>query len=306
MRTEDTKTPIAKDVMTRCHDVGAVLEFCGRDHIRYRHIIENLTEPAPEWTKAFHTYYGYLPDMEADCFVDAPQEISLLGYYRNRRLRLDGASDRVPLDGLREWCSRLNPYGVATTFESLMYLLREVVGSDGWSRDCHYTVTAETFCEHASHEVVRLTPADLNAYEAFLERPADVPFLNVRRADGKLARDFQFLCEGVPMDCYGVRMDGDIVGALTVQPMTNLSDELSRVYVAREYRGQGIAQSLISHATRDILDRGRQPACAGGGALGISVHVLKKLGYNVVCRFWHRRFWSDVPPGAVASDSKTE
>jgi len=239
-----------------------------------------------------------------DYYVDNHEHASILGAYYDGRLRLEGTFDFNQKDELAKWCAQIHPFGVATTNELMMYMLRGVVGDDGWSLDSHYSVTKESFCDRTTHEVVSLTAADHDAYHAFLEHPADVPFLSIQRSDGKLARDFAFMCAGVPMDCYAVFDGPDIVGALTVQPMTDANDEISRLFVIREYRGRGIARSLISAAARTTLARGRQAACALQGDFIGPKHTLSSMGFHVCCRFWQKRYWSDVPrSGARAISS---
>lgn len=262
----------------------------------YRHILRYLDSVCPAYDDALAAYYkGVSPETPPVYYADRSDPISLLVHDWGGRLRIEGDAGRVSLDALLEWCVRMNPRGAATTSEDLSDFLSKVLGPDSWSVNFHYTVTARAFLGHRTREVYRLTPLDRDAFEVFLDRPADTPFLNIRRANNNLARDLAWMCVGLPITCYAVRVGDDIAGVCTVYQITPLYDEMSRLYVAREFRGHGIGKSLLTVATEDTLALGRQPAFAVGGDPDKLDHLLTTLGYKMAHRFWHKRYWWDVP-----------
>lgn len=294
----DERTHPAGSVLAPYHDEARIRAFCLQDAMRYRHILHYLGRPPwSDWDKAMFAYYpsGVSETTPpAHYAVERDGQVGLLADIWDRRVRIEGDARLISLDGLRAWWSCVKPIGVGTTSEELSELLSHVVGDVDWSANFYYTVTADTFLEHTAHEVVRLSPADRDSFDRFLERPSDVPFLNLRRSNDNLARDLLFLYNGIPVDGYAVRVGPDIAGIVTTFILTDSCDEISRLYVAREYRGRGIGRSLLSAATREILMKGRQPSFAVGGDPNILDRLLCGLGYRVFSRFWHWRFWWDM------------
>lgn len=191
-------------ILTLSHDSARLLDFGRRDPIRYRHLIHWLEPPCPAWDDAMSAYYpGTTPDTPMAYYVDRPERIGLIATYWGGKLKLEGdVAHGSSSDGLREWCTQLDPQGVATTSEELSDLLSDVVGHKGWSVNFHYTATPKGFRGRTLHEVFQLSPSDRVSYEAFLDRPADTPFLSVQRANDNLARDLAFLSAGLPVECY--------------------------------------------------------------------------------------------------------
>lgn len=282
--------------MNKCTDNTAIIEFCQNDPIALRHIIHYLNSPIPNYDDALTAFYpGVAPKTPPVIYVDGTNPIRLMAHDWDGRLRLEGNERHLSGEALREWCAQMNPRGAASTSDSLSDLLRETVGQDGWSVNFHYSVSPSKFLERTEHKVIQLSPADYDNCLRFLERPSDTPFLNIKRANMNLARDLSWMHDGLPVDAYAIREGSDIVGICTVFQMTACCDEVSRLYVPREVRGRGYGRSLLSAATRDILARGRQPGFAVGGDPEILGRLLTSLGYNIVCRFWHWRYWWDLP-----------
>ena len=280
-----------ESIMMRCSDSARVLAFCDPAPVRYRHIIHNLNPPCPDWDRAMSGFYGKDPGPETSFYVDSHESISLLAICRDGKLQLEGDTTRVSEARLHDWCECLHPRGVATTHEGLMDVLCEVVGRDGWSQSPQYSVTAALFHDTATGNVVLLSPVDRDSYESFARRHADDPFLNEDVSKSSVMRDFAFMCEGLPVDCYAVFSGADIAGVITVSPMTNHCDEISVLFVAAEYRGRGLARILLARVTRDILARGKQPSYFAGGDPDILDRLLTGLGYHMTNQFLEWRYW---------------
>ena len=97
------------------------------------------------------------------------------------------------------------------------------------------------------------------------------------------------ISDGLPVDYYATEEGDEITAVLTVNPFTNRCDEISTLFVDLEHRRKGLAQSLISAATRDILVQGRQP-CYSGGDREVLDQMLTGVGYSLVSRDWHHYF----------------
>jgi len=260
--------------------------------MQYRHLICDLTLPFPEWRKAFGNYYGISETEQPTFYVDNPQDVTLLASIFINRLRIEGTFDGIAPDGFRQWCQTNRFQGYATTSEKLMCILRSITGPEGWSYNAHYQVTPETFRDQTLTEVILLTPEDKEKVDAFLARPADVPFLTVGRTVPALERDFSLSTLNLPVHCYAALIHNEIVGIASVHPMTTYADEFSQLYVAPEYRGHGVGCSLLSAAVRDTFHRGH---ILGAAPNPDALPELEKIGFRLVCRFWHQRFWHDTP-----------
>lgn len=292
-----TSTP-RSNILMLCQDTDRVMQFCRTDPFRYRHMISEMKHRDQALAAAWCKYYGIHPLPPSQFYVNAQENVTLLAAYRNDRLRLEGSMEYVDPGRLRDWCTRLAPKGVASTSEPIRDLLCEVVGRDNWSINFHYLITAQRFRERVSHEVVRLTPSKRSAFEAFLQRPSDTPFLSVRHSEPALVRDFAFMSAGLPIICYAVFAESDIAGILTTNPLSDFCVETSRLYVARNYRGRGVGQSLLSVATREALEQGLMSGFSVSGDLEVLDRFLTGLGYEVATPFWHKRYWTDTPQAA--------
>lgn len=107
------------------------------------------------------------------------------------------------------------------------------------------------------------------------------------RGSGAIVRDFEFMCAGLPVDNYAIAEGGEITGIATVNPMTERCDEVSAVFVSPAHRGKGLATSLLSLATRDILERGNRPAYSAAGNAEEIVGLVEKVGYLFVAYWWY-------------------
>ncbi len=282
--------------MVRCDDTKCILDFFNQDHIRFRHLIHYMDPPSKAWDDAMHSYYpsGVTRSDPPIHFVDEKQCIHLLASLWSGRLRLDGSLQHLSKEQLGQWYHEIKPYGVLTTTEGLTETLTELAGEDGWSVNFHYSVTENTFLSNAFHSISLFDKADRAAADEFFAQPSDVPFLTIARVNDNLRRDLDFLYAGLPTFCMTAKVNGAIVGMVTGHPQTKLCDEISRIYVAPQYRCQGYGRSLLSAASQHILANGRIPVCAAGGDPDALDRLLSSVGYRICCRFWHRRYWWDT------------
>lgn len=268
-------------------DLTDLLDCCNQHPIAYRHLIRDMESPCPQLDAALR-HLADTPPVAGTFYCNCDKPVSLLAQVRGNKLRIEGDLSVVNREDLLEWCRQYNPEGVATTHEPLMELLRDIVGHERWICFPTFTATRAMFREAVSHDIVRLTPDDRSAYEVFLQRTSGA---GRHPSDNTMASEYNLMCEGHPIDCYAAKSQSDIAGVITISPMTDACDEVSRLVVIDEYRGRGLAKSLLSVGTRLILDRGRQPAYVAGGDRRILQRLLDSLGYEFVCHFWQRRYW---------------
>jgi GNAT superfamily N-acetyltransferase len=161
-----------------------------------------------------------------------------------------------------------------------------------WSNvNGEYTASAETFrpCEVWP---VRKLPADDELewrarWQRFLERHAGESIVRLGAGgSGAGERDVLFMCAGLPVECHVTEADDEITGILTVNPITARCDEISMLFVDPAWRRRGLAQSLLSAATRDVLARGRVPAYSASGDRAEIAGMLAQVGYYRVARSW--------------------
>jgi GNAT superfamily N-acetyltransferase len=280
-----------------------MLDFCNRDYVRYRGLISSLESPRSAFGEALQRYgvvEGRLVDRgEEACrrhsfayYSDSPEKMSLLACVSRGKLRLEGEmADRHSVQ-LRAWIRQLAPVGLATTHEALKRCLSDELGVIEWSQAGQYTTTAEGFTPRMVSPVRRLSPIDRPLWQRFVERYAAEPMVSGRGSGGALVRDFEFMCMGLPFDYYVTEDGGEITGVVTLlNLLTDRCDEISVLWVAPEHRRKGLAHSLLSGATQDVLARRRQPGYFAGGNPDHLGPMLTGLGYHLNSTFWEWRFW---------------
>lgn len=278
--------------MVACADDAPILAFCHRAPMQYRHLISDIEIPCPQWREAYGNYYGVSAQDRPLFYVDDVDKTNFLAAVFLNRLRIEGDATSVTEDAFLQWCQDQSFLGYATTSDPLMYMLRRLTGPEGWSHNLHFEITPETFRSQISHKVAPLTALDRAPVESFLAQPSTIPFLSIGRAVPGLARDFCLTCAQIPVYCYAAYINEHIVGIVSIQPMTTFCDELSELYVAPDFRRRGVGYSLLSTAIRDTLERGKILGAASNTETGPQ---FRHLGFRVVSRFWHLRFWHDTP-----------
>ena len=88
------------------YDMARILDFCNKEHIRYRHIIHILGNNS-EWKKAFGAYYGYKKRVSTTYFFDDLNAPNIFAAQLGKRLRVDGALETKDTEALRAWCADL-------------------------------------------------------------------------------------------------------------------------------------------------------------------------------------------------------
>ena len=168
--------------------------------------------------------------------------------------------------------------------------LSQALGVAEWT-ECggEYTTAVQTFRPRIASPVRRLSPEDRAMWACFVEQYSHEPMVNGRPGSQAAVRDFEFMCMGLPVSYY-VTLEGDeITGFLTVNRFTRLSDEIASLFVPPAHRRRGLASSLLSVATQDILAAGRLPAYHAGGSPGDARDVfgmLTGIGYYLVSVTW--------------------
>lgn len=125
----------------------------------------------------------------------------------------------------------------------------------------------------------------------FVDRYSHEPMVNSRPGSQAAVRDFEFMCLGLPVKYYVTIDDNEISGFLTVNRFTTMSDEIPAVFVPPENRRNGLAASLLSAATKDILAQGRLPGYHAAGSPSERpdlFHMLAEMGYFLVSVPWQR------------------
>jgi len=224
-------------------------------------------------------------------FVDDPENISLIAQVIADKVLLAGETKSAIAEGLGDWCRRISPTGVATTEAAIRVLLSDTLEINEWGEHASYTADPNTFQDKSSYPVERL---------CIEKKPAWLRFLDRRKADGSmeaenvvrsLARDFDFVTVGLPVDCYAVLQEGEITGAATVNAFTRDCDEISALYVEPQHRRKGVASSLLAAASKETFARGKLPAYFAGGNPPSLQRLLAGLGFSQNSYFWEWRFW---------------
>ena len=262
-----------------------LLEFCKQDQVRYRTIIHDLCSPCPEWDRAMA---GGRPLPCLQYFADNQKSVSLLAQVKGNKLRLEGKLNNIARSQLIAWLRKLSPAGIATTSLAIKETLAEVLEISDWGEHAQYTVTPAHFKARVVAPVKKLTANDRPAWERFAARNhSEAPMAG----HGAVGRDVGFMFSGLPVECYITEKAGKITGLLTTNPVTEACDEISTLYVYPSYRRKGLAHSLLSIATQEIIALDRQPAYFAGGNPPRLGAMLTALGYSFGSYFWEWRFW---------------
>jgi len=219
-------------------------------------------------------------------FVDNPETIELVAVC-GHTIMAEGQFRNVIRPDFIAWCRQFTPTSAETTHEEIKDALTEACGITNWGMNGTYTVTYRGFNEKVRHPVRRLTPDDRSAWRRFVDANREDPMVNEEVGSGAAVRDFEFMCAGLPVDCYATVEHGEITGIASVNPMAEPCDEVSMVFVSPVHRGKGLATSLLSRATRDILERGKQPAYSAAGNAEEIAGLVKKVGYSFVAYWWY-------------------
>jgi len=272
--------------MIRCDDRATLLAFCERDPIRYRHIIHELASPCPEWDTAMRSFYGSSAQSSA-FFVDSLADSSLIAHLRGRELRLEGQAKGAAAGDLASWCRGLSPGLITTTHKPIRSCLAQIIGEHEWALARQYTAHAGSFRPKVGQTVRMLRPEDRPTWERFVARHADEPMVVPGKGgSGAGVRDFEFMCSGMPVACYAAEEGGELIGFISVNPMTRGCDEVSAMYVSPDHRRRGVGSALLSAGTRDILARERLPGYFAGEAGGDVDAMLRGVGYELVSSVW--------------------
>jgi len=170
--------------------------------------------------------------------------------------------------------------------------MAEAFDERDWSHSKQYTTNANDFVSKIEGSVRELTQDDREMWQRFVERNS-TEGLVVKGAGGSGSgvRDFKFMCIGLPVNYYAAIEDGEMVGFLSVNPQTDVCDEISALFVEPAHRRKGIAHSLLSVATEAIFYRGRVPGYYAGGAPGRLDKMLKGIGYHLNSDVWSCHHW---------------
>jgi GNAT superfamily N-acetyltransferase len=217
-------------------------------------------------------------------YVDNEDEVGLLVRVAGRQIRAEGRIRRYT--EFATWCRRLEPTKMETTQKTTSDCLDHTFGPVEWREaGAEYTATDETFQPHGVVDVRKLTPDDRPVWRRFVQRYAHEPMVNGRPGSQAGVRDFEFMCMGLPVAYYVTMQDDEITGFLSVNRFTETCDEIASLFVPPEFRRRGLAASLLSAATRDILAAGHRPGYHAGGSpveRPDLFGLLTKLGFYLV------------------------
>jgi GNAT superfamily N-acetyltransferase len=283
-------------MLTICHDTQVPLDFCRREPIRFRQILHRLDPPCPAWDAAMKQH-GQSPEDAGRAknteepppilYVDSLVEPSVLVCIDGSAMRAEGDASKVTAEELRRLRHGNAPKDLTTTDAALRDRMRDAFEQHDWTHSKQYTTTAEEFEPRASSRVQTLSADDRVLWKRFTARHPDEGLVAARGdAGGPGTRDFEFMCAGLPVDYYAAIVDDGIAGFVSVNPMTRECDEISALFVDPAHRRKGIAHSLLTAATKDILSRGRQPGYFAGSAGDDLDRMLKGLGYHLVSEVW--------------------
>lgn len=269
--------------MIECGRTGELITFGNRDHVRYRGLLHDLDSPCPQWDQAMQGG----EDMPAPrFFVDRLERIQLVAEVTGG-LRAEGVFRNVSSRNFISWCRRFSPRSADTTHEEIKDAFSEAFGIQHWGMNGTYSVASGGFVEKISHPVRQLTSDDRPMWRPFVQTNEDDPMVSEDLGSGAVVRDFEFMCAGLPVDYYATIESGDITGMVSVNPMTDRCDEVSAVFVSPAHRGRGLATSLLSMATRDILERGKRAAYSAAGNSEDVVGLVRKVGYSFIAFWWY-------------------
>ncbi len=298
--------------MKPCNDKADILMFCGRDAIRYRHIIHELDPPCPEWDEAMHRCH-YVSGkglviaepagqvtitpaaLESSYYMDNPDHPLLLAKAGKDHLRIEGEVKDGNADGLLALIHELKPRGLQTYHQAIAEFLREALKTAPWeSNGAEYTPT-ERFTPQIDAPVRQLTPDDRAMWQRFVDRNADDPMVKAPNGSQAVVRDFFFMEMGLPVQYFAALEQGEMTGMASVNPMTRSIDEVSALYVDPVHRRKGLARTLVSAAAKHIQGEGRIAAyhAAGNPQDRPDLYrLLTSLGFEfVTCPYATKLHW---------------
>ena len=229
-----------------------IRRFAARDLCLHAHLLHACDPPSPELERAKRVLYGGPEEAPIAFFADDPTEPRLVAT-RGDALFLEGtlAPDRA--GELAAWLEEASPRVVGTRSEALKEVLAGVFGREGWRRQGLYgCAPGELRPRPGSHEVRPLVAGDgaamdalvaANRHEGIVDRAAG--------GSGSVPRDYRFMCDGLPVACYGAFEDGALVGMISTVAVTDGYDSVCTLFVDRRYRRRGIAAALLSRAVAD-------------------------------------------------------
>ena len=275
-------------MLTECDRKTKLIDFCQEDPVRRRSLMHDLNPPSPELDSAVRAYYGDTTRSNT-YFVDDPDDITLI-VRKNVGLNATGSLLNVDPAEFSAWCKSQSPWNLHTNDEEIHRALTGEFDERNWIRNGLYTTTPASFIANVSHEVRKLSIADTPLWRRFVEAHAEDSMMSRKQGgSGAAVRDFELMCEGFAVDCYATFSKGNISGVLSVSPFTDKCDEILMAFVSPAYRREGQASSLLSVATRDILNRGRQPTYSAASNRVDIVSFLNKQGYQFISYDWY--FW---------------
>ena len=133
---------------------------------------------------------------------------------------------------------------------------------------CYFTLAADGFTDRQSHEVVQLSWEHMSEATALLQHSG--------RSIDNLQQAFSHPQAAV----FGYFQDGALVSSAFVDPRTKRTLEICAVYTAEKHRGQGLAASVVSAATRWILEQGKMPVYATRITNAASMSLAQSLGFT--------------------------
>ena len=189
---------------------------------------------------------------------------------------------QYPLNWKRVWIQSLSTYGVDALIERLpnhhellfkfhrpwmaTYLAQRLELERKLTL-FYFTLTLSDFVDRRRHNVTQFT-TDPTAQAAELLK-------NSGRSVDNLRQTFAHPDAAV----FGILQEGQLVSGAFVEPRTKRTMEICSVYTHENYRGQGLAASVVSAATHWILEQGKFPVYATRTTNAVSMHLAQSIGY---------------------------
>ena len=107
---------------------------------------------------------------------------------------------------------------------------------------------------------------------------------------GRMANHLQQIFVQPDTAVFGVFQGEELISGAFVEPRTQRTMEICALQTRKAHQGEGLATSVVSVATRWILDRGKLPVYAARKMNVPSIRLAQRIGYRKYGRIDHYYF----------------